>query len=83
MPKERGTRISQPQHEEERVFGSVVRVMNDKGFGFIKDAEGKEYFFHRSAVQQGYWESVQTGMNVTFLARAGEKGPRAEDVQLA
>jgi cold shock CspA family protein len=30
--------------------GSIRTIRADKGFGFIKDATGKEYFFHRSAV---------------------------------
>jgi 'Cold-shock' DNA-binding domain len=30
--------------------GKIQTIRVDKGFGFIKDEKGKEYFFHRSAV---------------------------------
>jgi len=28
--------------------GSIRTIRADKGFGFIKDETGKEYFFHRA-----------------------------------
>ena len=31
--------------------GTIRTLRTDKGFGFIKDAGGKDYFFHQSAVQ--------------------------------
>ena len=30
--------------------GTIRTLRVDKGFGFIKDATGKEYFFHQNAV---------------------------------
>jgi cold shock CspA family protein len=30
------------------MHGIVVRLMADKGFGFIRGDDGTEYFFHRS-----------------------------------
>ena len=31
--------------------GTVKKVVADRGFGFITAEDGKEYFFHRGAVQ--------------------------------
>jgi len=30
--------------------GTIRRLVRDRGFGFIKSTEGKDYFFHRSQV---------------------------------
>ena len=29
--------------------GTIKRLVRDKGFGFIADQKGMEYFFHQSA----------------------------------
>jgi len=60
--------------------GRVHRVHEDKGFGFIKDDSGKEYFFHRSAVS-GDFEDLREGDRVEFDVGQGPKGPRAENVR--
>jgi CspA family cold shock protein len=61
--------------------GTVKKIVADKGFGFIKADDGKEYFFHRSAVQ-GDFDSLKGGEKVEFDATTGPKGPRAENVKL-
>ena len=30
--------------------GTIKKIVADRGFGFISAEDGKEYFFHRSAV---------------------------------
>ena len=62
--------------------GVLGRIMTDKGFGFIKAEDGNEYFVHRSAVRGAVFETLREGQAVTFDATRGEKGPRAENVQL-
>jgi CspA family cold shock protein len=66
---------------KERTAGMVVRLMLDKGFGFIKGEDGKEYFFHRSSTGNN-WEQMQESTPVTFSPTEGPKGLRAEDVRL-
>ena len=61
--------------------GSIRTIRADKGFGFIKDATGKEYFFHRSAVYGESLEDLREGDSVEFDLGAGPKGPRAENVR--
>ena len=61
--------------------GTIQRLVRDKGFGFIKTAEGnKEYFFHRSALKNVQFEELSEGREVHFEKASGPKGLRAEDV---
>lgn len=63
--------------------GQIKKLVEDKGFGFIKrDGGDKDLFFHCSAVQ-GQFEDLREGQTVTFTEGHGEKGPRAENVQPA
>jgi CspA family cold shock protein len=61
--------------------GSIRTLRVDKGFGFIKDDAGKEYFFHRSAVYGEGLENLREGDGVEFDLGEGPKGPRAENVR--
>jgi cold shock protein len=70
--------------------GTVKVVRGDKGFGFIRGEDGKEYFFHKSAIQNGRLDDVEgddrkgkKGTAVTFEPTEGDKGLRAEDVYIA
>lgn len=68
--------------ESSRRTGNIKRLVRDKGFGFIADAEGAEYFFHRTAAANFQIDEVHEGAAVSFLPSQGPKGPRAEDVRL-
>jgi len=61
--------------------GSIRTIRSEKGFGFIKDNTGKEYFFHRSAVYGEGLEDLREGDSVEFDLGEGPKGPRAENVR--
>jgi cold shock protein len=61
--------------------GTIKRVIRDRGFGFIRSAEGQEVFFHRSGLQNLNFESLREGDNVEFELERGEKGPRAVNVR--
>ena len=61
--------------------GTIRTLRTDKGFGFIKDASGKEYFFHQSAVQGEGIDDLREGDRVEFDVGEGPKGPRAENVR--
>jgi len=62
--------------------GKVKKLVSERGFGFIEDAEGKELFFHRSALEGVEFESLNDGQEVEFDVEQGEKGPRAVNVHL-
>ncbi len=62
--------------------GTISRLILDKGFGFILGQDGQEYFMHRSAVRGQVFEQLREGQAVTFDAGRGDKGLRAENVQV-
>jgi CspA family cold shock protein len=60
--------------------GTIKKVQLDKGFGFIRDASGQEFFFHRSSVQ-GNFEELWEGQRVSFDEEPSPKGPRAGNIR--
>lgn len=61
-----------------RLSGVIKRLQRDRGFGFLA-ADGRDYFFHRSALDHvGEFESLTEGQTVTFEPAQGPKGLRAE-----
>jgi CspA family cold shock protein len=61
--------------------GTIKRVIRDRGFGFIRSADGQEVFFHRSSLQQMNFDGLKEGEAVEFEMERGEKGPRATSVR--
>ncbi len=62
--------------------GTIVRLLTDKGFGFISDEGGIEHFFHQSSVPDGVFHSLREGQRVEFAVEESTKGPRAGDVRV-
>jgi CspA family cold shock protein len=60
--------------------GQIKRLVRDRGFGFIRDDGGQEWFFHRSAVE-GNFDQLNEGQRVTFEEEPSAKGPRAANVR--
>lgn len=64
--------------------GTVKKVISDRGFGFITAEDGKEYFFHRGALQASLdFDRLSGGERVTFEVETSPKGPRASQVAAA
>jgi CspA family cold shock protein len=61
--------------------GTIKRLVHDRGFGFIRDDGGQEWFFHRSAVAQGAFDQLREGQRVSFDEETSAKGPRAGNVR--
>jgi CspA family cold shock protein len=61
--------------------GKIATLRVDKGFGFIKDDGGQEYFFHQSAIYGEGMADLRVGDSVEFTVSQGPKGPRAENVR--
>src|SRR5262249_62324229 len=70
--------------EERPVYGTIKKVLKDKGFGFIVPDDGSEdIFFHRSRLSpKVYFEDLREGAEVQFEVRPGEKGRQAFNVRL-
>jgi CspA family cold shock protein len=63
--------------------GTVKWFSDEKGFGFITpDDQSKDLFVHHSAIVGEGYRSLAEGAAVSFETEAGEKGPRAVNVQL-
>jgi CspA family cold shock protein len=60
--------------------GTIKRLVRDRGFGFIRDDAGQEWFFHRSGVQ-GNFDQLAEGQRVAFDEETSPKGPRAGNVR--
>ena len=60
--------------------GTIKKLVRDRGFGFISDADGKEVFFHQTGVVDNKFESLTEGQEVAFDVESSEKGPRAINV---
>ncbi len=45
--------------------GTIKRLVADRGFGFITQADGTELFFHRSKVT-GDFDSLTEGQKVSY-----------------
>jgi CspA family cold shock protein len=63
------------------MHGTIKRIIRDRGFGFIRTAEGQEVFFHRSSLQGLDFDVLKEGTSVECDVERGDKGPRATNVR--
>ncbi len=66
--------------------GTIKKLIRDRGFGFISAEDGREIFFHITALQDTTFESLIEGQSVEFDVEKSpkdsqSKGPRAINVQ--
>ena len=61
--------------------GTVKMFDKEKGFGFIRDEDGKDYFFHYSALVMDDYKTAEKGEAVEFDVAESERGPRASNVK--
>jgi cold shock protein len=64
---------------------TIKRLIRDRGFGFISAEDGREIFFHTSALQGMTFEFLIEGQSVEFDVEKSpkdsrNKGPRAINV---
>ncbi len=61
--------------------GTVTGFSDEKGFGFITpDEGGKDLFVHHSAINANGFRTLAEGARVSYDAEAGDKGPKAVNV---
>jgi CspA family cold shock protein len=63
--------------------GKIKKLNRERGFGFISNSEGKDFFFHRSEVKDTSFESLNEDQTVDFDVENSPKGPRAVNVRPA
>jgi cold shock protein len=63
--------------------GTVKWFSDEKGFGFVTpDEPGKDLFVHHTGIAGDGYKSLGEGAKVSYDAEAGDKGPKAVNVQL-
>jgi CspA family cold shock protein len=69
--------------QEAAMSTGVVKWFNDdKGFGFITpDDGGKDLFVHQTAIAGEGFRTLAEGAKVSYESEAGDKGPKAVNVQ--
>ena len=60
--------------------GTVKWFNNQKGYGFISDAEGNDVFVHYSGLNMDGYKSLEEGAAVEFDVTEGAQGPQATNV---
>lgn len=63
--------------------GKVKWWDNKKGLGFIAQESGQDVFVHYTAILGKGFKTLREGEEVIFEIVAGDKGPKAENVQRA
>lgn len=64
--------------------GTIKKIVQDKGFGFIDTGNGGDIFFHHSTVDNSGFDRLTEGQQVEYTVEQGQgqkgKGPRAASV---
>lgn len=60
--------------------GTVKWFNNQKGYGFICDADGHDVFVHYSGLNMEGFKTLDEGADVEFDVIEGSKGPQAVNV---
>lgn len=60
-----------------------IKRLTDRGFGFIGDDEGEEFFFHAKSLDGISFDELRVGDRVQYETEETEKGLRAIGVTLA
>jgi CspA family cold shock protein len=68
--------------KEGRERGIVKWFDEDRGFGFIQNEKGKDFFVHYSAIWGTGYKSLAENQVVEFTSATSEKGLQAKDVEI-
>jgi CspA family cold shock protein len=79
----RGPRREESSEEPAAMATGTVKWFSDeKGFGFITPDEGsRDLFVHHSSIQSDGYRTLAEGAKVSYEEEAGDKGPKAINVQ--
>ena len=64
--------------------GPIIRIVRDRGFGFVRTENGSEIFFHHSTLPPGVFDMLQEGQEIEFDVENDPRGrgQRAGNVRL-
>ena len=69
----RNTSVMQDDKEGNACNGNVIRVVSDRGFGFIGTPNG-DLFVHHSAFPKGEFDQLKVGTKVSYTKGKGRNG---------
>ncbi|MFA7245211.1 MAG: cold shock domain-containing protein [Candidatus Magasanikbacteria bacterium] len=61
--------------------GTIKKLVVEKNFGFILQAEGEDLFFHANSLSGVSFSQLREGDEVTFDVESTPKGKAATNVQ--
>ena len=61
--------------------GTVKKFFKDKGYGFIHGEDGRDYFFHYSAILMDNYKTAEPGENLECDPEESDRGLRANNVK--
>ncbi len=62
--------------------GQIVRLVRDRGFGFIRAEDGQDVFFHRSELQDASFDALQGDEQVEYEMGKDARSGRERAVNL-
>ncbi len=74
----RGETKSHPQEHT----GLVARLVPEEGYGFIRAADGEEFYFHADNLVNINFNQLQEGVAVKFIEEMAAEGPQAKRVSV-
>ncbi len=63
-----------------RNLATVFKVFPSEGYGFLKNADGREIYFHRNSLVDMDFDHLDPGTEVQYVEEQGQQGPRATTV---
>ena len=61
--------------------GTIARLIRDRGYGFIATEDGKDIFFHQTALQGLSFDSLKEGQPLEFEVEEESRGRRAVNIR--
>jgi cold shock CspA family protein len=61
------------------VRGTIVDLIQERGFGFVETPEGQRFFFQRGAMAGNDFEELAEGLDVEFDVNNEPKGDREDE----
>jgi cold shock CspA family protein len=69
-------------HPQQSAGAYIQQLFKDDGYGFIRDFDGRDIFFHRNSVVNDEFDNLKIGTTVSFNEVTGDKGPQASTVKI-
>jgi CspA family cold shock protein len=63
--------------------GKIMEMVRGRSYGFIKDTDGTEVFFHESGLVGVEFDSLKEEQKVEFEIEDSPKGPRAFSISVS